>query len=183
MIRPRRSRRSLAQESLVDTSADYRAFLFAIHPDHGLLLLKSREKHKKGSYWEVPGGHLDDPDYEGAIALDTEATQLQLAGRIAIGRELWEETGMDLRNDLSRFELAVLGNDDKKSSSPLAELPNLRKSRLYYFLRLSDSDFVSEDDGGVAPRGTEGSSLRVSETWQQACLWKSCYFCILAHDE
>jgi 8-oxo-dGTP pyrophosphatase MutT (NUDIX family) len=40
---------------------DYRAFIFAIHENYGYLLLKTKVKKKKnkGSYWEVPGGHID----------------------------------------------------------------------------------------------------------------------------
>jgi 8-oxo-dGTP pyrophosphatase MutT (NUDIX family) len=155
--------RDLKSNILVDTSEDYRSFVFSIHPEHGLLLLKSREKKRKGSYWEIPGGHLEDEDFEAAAAIvsDTEASQLQMAGKIGARRELMEECGFDIGDDLSRLELAVFASDEEQTNS-LASLHNLYKGRLFYFLRLEDSDFLSDGEGGVAPSSSEGSNLRVS---------------------
>lgn len=151
-------RRRRTGKILVDTEEDYRAFLFAIHPDHGLLVVKSRVKPSKGSYWQVPGGHLDDSDYEWAAdSIHRKAEQLQFAGQIGVTRELYEETGIDIRQDLSRLELAELGG--KKNDAGLKSLQNLYKERLFYFLRLKDADFPSS---GVKPRGVEGSDLHVS---------------------
>ncbi|GKY91193.1 hypothetical protein MPSEU_000092000 [Mayamaea pseudoterrestris] len=154
--------RQLATEILVDVSEDYRSFIFAVHPVYGLMLLKSRDKKKKGSYWEVPGGHLDDEDYQAAAAQvgSDKAMQLQLAGKIGASREFKEETGINIRDSLSRFEPAVLQEKIRTESGRLAVLSNLYKGRLFYFVRLFDTDFVSAMEG-VGPNGAEDSGVQI----------------------
>jgi hypothetical protein len=43
---------------------DYRGFVFAVHPKHGLLLLHCTRKPKKGPHYQLPGGHVDDFEFE-----------------------------------------------------------------------------------------------------------------------
>jgi 8-oxo-dGTP pyrophosphatase MutT (NUDIX family) len=43
---------------------DYRGFVFAIHEAHGLLLLHCTRKPKKGPHYQLPGGHVDDYEFE-----------------------------------------------------------------------------------------------------------------------
>ena len=55
---------------MADTNDDdYRAFLFAIHPSHGMLLLYCTRKKKKGPHYQVPGGHVDVEDFEAACKI------------------------------------------------------------------------------------------------------------------
>jgi 8-oxo-dGTP pyrophosphatase MutT (NUDIX family) len=44
----------------------YRTFIFVHHEKYGLLLLYCTRKRKKGSYYQLPGGHLDENDFEKA---------------------------------------------------------------------------------------------------------------------
>jgi len=76
-------------------------------------------------------------------------------------RELFEETGMDLRSSLDRLEPAALRakNKVKSGSSGDEVLTNEYKHRLFYFLSVKDDDFPK--GGGVSPMGTEGKHLRV----------------------
>jgi 8-oxo-dGTP pyrophosphatase MutT (NUDIX family) len=145
---------------LVDTSTEYRAFLFAVHPQHGFLLLKCRDKKNKGSYWEIPGGHLDDEDFEQAAdQVFVKPQQLDLAGKIGVARELFEESGIDIRGEVERLESAVLGSSENNSGA-YASLQHLYKDRLFYFLRLEDTDFLP---AGVVASGSEGLDLQVRQ--------------------
>ena len=58
-----------------------RSFIFAIHPTHGLLLLRAYKK-KKGTHHQLPGGRVD-----------AEELAFEDAHRRAAARELREETG------------------------------------------------------------------------------------------
>jgi hypothetical protein len=79
--------------------------------------------------------------------------QLQMAARAGAARELYEETGMDFLRQLDRFQPAAL-----KKAAGSKGLPNELKSRLFYFLTVSDRDFPSN---GVAPVGTSGRYLHL----------------------
>ena len=51
--------------SLIDyKDVDYRGFVFVVHGTHGLLLLHCTRKKKKGSHYQLPGGHVDDNEFE-----------------------------------------------------------------------------------------------------------------------
>jgi ADP-ribose pyrophosphatase YjhB (NUDIX family) len=72
-----------------------RAFIIAKHERYGYLLLEANKKRKGGRHYQLPGGHVDRQelcDYG-----ETEAC------RVAAARELYEETGLDLRNCLHRL--------------------------------------------------------------------------------
>lgn len=129
------------------SSADYRGFVFAIHPDHGTLLLHCTRKKKKPHHFQLPGGHIDAFEFEAAAkATNNPMEQLMLAGRMGTARELFEETGMDLRNSLNRLQPSRLYSKVKND-----KLMNEYKSRLFYTVNLTDDDFLN------------GASMSVSE--------------------
>lgn len=70
-------------------------------------------------------------------------TQLLLAARAGAARELYEETGMDMRYQLDRLEPASLRSDVTfdKHGKPILKCE--LKHRLYFFLPVSDEDFWS----------------------------------------
>jgi len=45
---------------------DYRAFIFAILDDWGMLLLHCTRKPKKGPHYQLPGGHVDAEEFHSA---------------------------------------------------------------------------------------------------------------------
>ena len=52
---------------LVDYKAkDYRSFCFCIHPAYGLLLLHCTRKKNKLPHYQLPGGHIDEPEFADA---------------------------------------------------------------------------------------------------------------------
>ena len=87
-----------------------RRFIFAIHPKHGLLLLRAYKK-KKGVHHQLPGGRVD-----------AEELEYEDAHRRAAARELREETGIAV--PLAR----------------LMDTAVRRKNREYFFLELRDAD-------------------------------------------
>jgi hypothetical protein len=44
----------------------YRGFVFVRHKEYGLLLLNCTRKKSKGSHWQVPGGRIDECDFQTA---------------------------------------------------------------------------------------------------------------------
>lgn len=42
---------------------DYRGFIFIVHDVHGLVLLRCLRKKDKPPHWQVPGGHVDEPEF------------------------------------------------------------------------------------------------------------------------
>jgi len=61
---------------------DYRGFVFIVHDAHGLLLLRCTRKKNKPPHWQVPGGHVDEPEFfrageccEGDIAAMSSASE------------------------------------------------------------------------------------------------------------
>ena len=87
-----------------------RSFIFAIHPTHGLLLLRAYKK-KKGTHHQVPGGRVN-----------AEELQYEDAHRRAAARELREETGIAIE------------------PARLKDTAVRRKNREYFFLELRDAD-------------------------------------------
>ena len=84
---------------------DYKAFIFAMHADHGLLLLHCTRKKKKPPHFQVPGGHIDVEDFENAMSRSTNhgSDLLMQACKIGAAREMFEETGIDVRSALERY--------------------------------------------------------------------------------
>ena len=98
-----------------------RGFIFAVHPTHGLLLLRAYKK-KKGVHHQLPGGRVD-----------AEELEYEDAHRRAAVRELREETGIDV--PMTRLNVAT----DREG-----EIVR-RKNREYFFLELHDADGAGPD--------------------------------------
>ena len=101
-----------------------RGFVFAFHATHGLLILRAWKK-KKGSHWQLPGGHVDPPEIE-KLGLD----KAFLAGA---KRELFEETGLKLPAE--RFVPVYV----TKTGGDGLECFEL-KGRRYFLIELYDED-------------------------------------------
>ncbi|GKZ00116.1 hypothetical protein MPSEU_000965700 [Mayamaea pseudoterrestris] len=146
---------NITNNILVDyKSKDYRGFIFVIHETHGLLLLHCTRKLSKGPHFQTPGGHLDEQEFIKAavkFANDRDA-QLLWAARSAAARELYEETGMDVRSSLERIQPVTLHTKSSK------KLDNELKNRLFFKLVINDSDFLAT---GVAPLGSIGMHLKL----------------------
>jgi 8-oxo-dGTP pyrophosphatase MutT (NUDIX family) len=145
---------------LVDyKSVDYRGFVFVVHHAHGMMLLRCTRKKNKPHHWQLPGGHIDKTEFvEAARANFVHNTQLLEAGKRGAARELFEETGIDVRSQLHRMEPATL-REPKDGES---ELANEYKHRLFYILNVANDDFLSH---GETPMGTLGETLKVSTVY------------------
>ena len=93
-----------------------RGFIFAVHPTHGLLLLRAYKK-KKGVHHQLPGGRVD-----------AEELEYEDAHRRAAVRELREETGIAIE------------------PARLTDTAVRRKNREYFFLELQDADNAAGPD-------------------------------------
>ena len=102
-----------------------RSFIFAIHPTHGLLLLRAYKK-KKGVHHQLPGGRVD------AEELERDDAHRPAHRRAAV-RELREETGIDV--PLTRLKVAT----DREGAVVR------RKNREYFLLELRDADGAGPD--------------------------------------
>lgn len=133
------------------TADDYRAFLFAQHPIHGLLLLYCSRKKNKPPHFQAPGGHVDKEDFDEALtrlqddttsnsSVDGNTTHplLLLACKIGAARELYEETGIDLRNHLDRLQPVQLRKSENNGAFPAS---CVLKHRLFFKICFSDDDF------------------------------------------
>ena len=98
-----------------------RSFIFAIHPTHGLLLLRAYRK-KKGTHHQLPGGRV----YAEELAFED-------AHRRAAARELREETGI------------VVSPARLKDATDREGKIVRRKNREYFFLELRDADGAGPD--------------------------------------
>ena len=74
--------------------------------------------------------------------------------------ELYEETGIDLRNQLSRINPVPIQTEDTDL------LENEYKNRLFFVVHVTDRDFLSD---GVAPEGSRGSHLKVCNCNGNCC--------------
>lgn len=156
MAAPASANREATLANTPDTAA--RGFILAWNQPRGFLLLKCNKKAGKGVHFQVPGGHVDPSvDIRTTAvtlaATSSAATQQSQTGtaisseivghtvsdpsrtfstedlaRIAAARELWEETGIDVRTELQRLV-------------PLSDLGvgPLKKNRYYFFLEVTDS--------------------------------------------
>ena len=118
---------------------DYRSFIFVVHEQHGLMLLHCTRKPKKGPHFQLPGGHIDNFEFARAAKVQPgdRNEQLKHAGKMGASRELWEETGIDVRHQLHRLQPAALKADDGTT-----ELNCQLKRRLFFFLAVRDDDFL-----------------------------------------
>lgn len=129
---------------------DMRGFIIARHTDFGFILLRSF-KRKKGEHFQLPGGRVDPEDVITAKSLDAEEV-----ARVAAAREFFEETGIDLRNNLQRLKcLKPLGIGEG--------------SRYFFELLLNQDDSISPSTGVVASvvrsvDGADNESTQASST-------------------
>eukprot|EP00536_Pseudo-nitzschia_multiseries_P002233 jgi/Psemu1/322467/estExt_fgenesh1_pg.C_290050 len=130
-------------------AADYYAKVFVLHKTKGMLLLRSktpRPSSKGGSKRKkktVPGGMIKEEEFLAAAKESGSASvQLQIAAREAAARELYETTGLDVRQQAERFKPAVLcANPKTKTDRGFQYLRNENDNKLYYFLQVDDEDF------------------------------------------
>jgi 8-oxo-dGTP pyrophosphatase MutT (NUDIX family) len=142
--------------ALVDYKAnDYKGFIFVVHPSYGMLLLRCSRKKNKGVHYQLPGGHVDEPEFlRAALESNDRDTQLQIAGKAGAARELFEETGMDMRKQLDRVVPQPFQPENAKED----RLCNEFKHRLFYFLSVNDEDFLTS---GMAPLEELGKHLKL----------------------
>ena len=56
-----------SNQVLVDFKKDdYRGFLLVQHEEHGLMLLRCTRKKNKPPHWQLPGGHVDEFEFQEA---------------------------------------------------------------------------------------------------------------------
>jgi 8-oxo-dGTP pyrophosphatase MutT (NUDIX family) len=141
--------------------ADYTAKVFVVHRTKGMLLL-----HGKGgeeSRRQVPGGIVQENEFlEAAQKSGSGTVQLQIAARDAAARQLYESTGLDIRNTVHRLKPAILRVNPPVDARGVQYLKNEYNHSLYYFLQVSEEDFVTiaeldtpELSGGKLTRPTE----------------------------
>jgi len=154
------------------TTDDYRAFLFGQHPIHGLLLLYCSRKKNKPPHFQAPGGHVDKEDFDEALTrLQDTATSsssssssvdgntahplLLLACKIGAARELYEETGIDLRNHLDRLQPVQLRKSEKDNG--LFPTTCVLKHRLFFKICFTDDDFETKGFDSMVALGLSQS--------------------------
>mmetsp|Transcript_60769 Transcript_60769/g.113626 ORF Transcript_60769/g.113626 Transcript_60769/m.113626 type:complete len:189 (-) Transcript_60769:73-639(-) len=104
-----------------DDRTQRRSFVIARHKRHGYLLLRS-EKPKKGTHYQLPGGHVD--FYEAKFYGWENATAA------AALRELHEETGLDFSAEKNRLHRIMFP----------ANVQARLGQRYFYEVRLRDDD-------------------------------------------
>ncbi|KAL7526151.1 hypothetical protein ACHAWF_001650 [Thalassiosira exigua] len=122
---------------------DYRGFIFATHPVYGMLLLHCTRKKKKGPHFQAPGGHVDEVDFKDARGRNLGSSKdgpalLMLACKIGAAREIFEETGIDIRSNLDRLHPVRL--HENSNESIFCE----HKKRLFFKICLDDRDFFTD---------------------------------------
>ena len=117
------------------------------------MLLYCSRKKKKGPHYQLPGGHVDSPEWDLALEQVSQSSTtttnttcpkpevIRLACQMGAARELYEETGLDIRQDLKRLQPANLKNSRSSSSSSSSELTNELAHRLYFVWMVNDNDF------------------------------------------
>lgn len=129
------------------------------------MLLFCARKKKKGPHYQLAGGHVDEHEFIEAAKRSCDChTQLLLAAQIGVARELFEETGMDLREQLHRLEPAALRSEEAIKEKGDIILICEHKKRLYFFLHVTNDDFpigVHGKGGFTHPMTTPGNELLV----------------------
>mmetsp|Transcript_81388 Transcript_81388/g.143665 ORF Transcript_81388/g.143665 Transcript_81388/m.143665 type:complete len:190 (+) Transcript_81388:60-629(+) len=125
-----------------DERTEQRAFILARHSRHGLMLLQA-EKKKKGIHFQLPGGHVDKGEIDKLGLADAEVA--------AAARELFEETGLDLRSHLQRLRRCRFG----------AEVQKRLGTRAFFEVDLYDEDSLHHNsrEDLVAPITVETGFL------------------------
>ena len=131
---------------------DYRGFCLLIHKKYGAILLHCTRKKKKPPHYQLPGGHVDDIEFQqvmkkknnnDATTSSSVVTQQQLyeASKLGCAREVYEETTIDLRSKLDRLLPMVLYNNKDDTTS--SRLINEYKHRIFFICEVFDNDFAS----------------------------------------
>lgn len=154
-----------------NTNNKYSSFIFVIHEHYGMILLYCTRKKKKGPHYQIPGGHLDEADFhnssiapinsssDGITVESTRKSQaelLQQAGKVGGTRELYEETGIDLRTQLDRIHPLPLYDEKDTEYVRKQILINEYKHRLFYVVIVTDDDFITKNnDTAVVAMGVD----------------------------
>ncbi len=131
------------QDRLDFSKKDYRAFCLLIHRKHGALLLHCTRKKKKPPHYQLPGGQIDHSDFKQiSRSLGTIITKEQFynAARAGCAREVYEETGIDLRSRLDEL-LPMILHDTEQTDLTGGTLINEYKSRIFFVCEIFDEDF------------------------------------------
>ena len=125
---------------------DYRGFAFVVHDQYGMMMLHCTRKSNKPPHYQLPGGHIDDAEFVAAARLSSDPKQQLLhAAKAGTAREIFEETGIDVRADLDRLEPAILRSNPETSKKGKELLQNEYKQRLFFFLNVTDADFITKE--------------------------------------
>jgi hypothetical protein len=129
-------------------SADFQAMVFVVHRTRGMLLLQGTKASLLNSRNNVPGGTIIEEEFlDAAKQSGSPQVQLQIAARIAAARQLFEITGLDIRQQANRFKPAVLNvNPPMDPVRGFQYLRNENENKLYYFLQVDEDDFSKLKD-------------------------------------
>lgn len=149
----------------------YKGMVFVVHRTRGMLVFNrvdlSENEANNLSGTHIAGGPVSEEEFLAAAKLTGYAKmQLQLAAREAAARQLFETTGIDIRQKLDRLTPAVLQMNPPVDAKGIQYLKNEHENNLYYFLQISDDDFVSEDTSTAeapltTPNGEVNSPLKL----------------------
>ena len=150
-------------EIAVGKAYDPRGFVVARHPRHGYLVLFALKK-KKGLHGQLPGGHVDGDEVDAYGSGVRSAT-------VAAARELFEETGIDVRGDLKRLDHVRFPDAAHElSTSPGGGCESGGggggggggdhfKGRFFFRLELTDADSTGAGAGCVRSKGGKGKAV------------------------
>jgi len=129
-------------------SVDFQAMVFVVHRTRGMLLLQGSKASLLNSRNNVPGGAVIEEEFlDAAKQSGRPQVQLQIAARIAAARQLFETTGLDIRQQANRFKPAVLNvNPPMDPVRGFRYLRNENENKLYYFLQVDEDDFSKLKD-------------------------------------
>ena len=133
---------------------DYRGFCLLIHKRYGAILLHCTRKKKKPPHYQLPGGHVDDIEFQQVMKNMKKSdshqgssivTQQQLyeASKLGCAREVYEETTIDLRPKLDRLLPMVLYSEESSKKDTSSRLINEYKHRIFFICEVFDNDFAS----------------------------------------
>lgn len=125
-------------------NSSYKAFVFATHPKHGMLLLFCTKKKIKGDHFQLPGGGINESEFQHASKRSggDPRRQLILASKHAVIRKLREDTGIDIRENIKRLKPAHLRFDSECYNQLSCE----HRKRLFFTLEVMDNDFFALAD-------------------------------------
>jgi len=139
-------------------SADFQAMVFVVHRTRGMLLLQGKTSSNANT--EVPGGAILEKEFlDAAEQSGSPQVQLQIAAREAAARQLFETTGLDIRQQANRFKPAVLAmNPSMNAVRGFQYLRNENDNKLYYFLQVDEDDLKDVQEDTVNARSKKPSA-------------------------